>query len=151
MNTLKSCVRFAKFLAFTLSLLIFCFPTVAMADTYTNPEQTVKNPGSLRQIEIKDGSFNVDTHGYLKEKREIRAVKVSLNPATATGIIDEIVITGPGGKHEFGCPPNQVKQGTDLIQACGGPAILQAGDVQYHAKGHGFGSETVKLEVNFSA
>ncbi len=150
MNTLKSFVRFAKFFAFTLSLLMFCFPTVAMANTCTNPELVV-HPKAFKQITINGGSFDFTTPvGCLEEKEAIRSVTVSLVPPTATGTIDEIVITGPGGKREFGCEPKQVKQGAEVIQACGGPAILEAGDVQYHAKGHGFGAEPVELEVGFS-
>ena len=161
MNTLKSFVRFANFLAFTLSLLIFCFPTVAMAEVITpdvcqNPKTAGNNSQPFRSIQINDGKFNVCSQGYLKEKKEIRSVKVALNPASATGTIDKIIIGIPGpekkfSKIEFGCPSNTIKEGTDLIQTCGGPAILEAGLVEYQAQGHGFGAEPVQLKVKFSA
>jgi hypothetical protein len=76
---------------------------------------------------------------------------VSLEPSTATGRIDKIEITGSGGKREFVCMPGKVHQGTNLIELCGGPAILEAGDVRYQAQGSGFGTEPAILKVEFKS
>lgn len=144
-------MQLAKFLAFALSVFIFCFPTAAMADTCTSPENPVM-PQPLRQIQIDNGSFNVDTNiRCLKESKRIDTAVVSLKPSTATGRIDKIEITGSGGKREFGCVPSKVQQGTNLIELCGGPAILEAGDVRYQAQGSGFGTDPVMLSINFKS
>ncbi|MEG4245816.1 MULTISPECIES: hypothetical protein [unclassified Microcoleus] len=151
MNSMKQPIRLAKFLAFALSVLMFCFPTAAMADTCTSSENPVI-PQPLRQIKIDNGSFNVDTNiRCLKESKRIDTAVVSLEPSTATGIIDKIEITGPGGKREFGCMASKVQQGTNLIELCGGPAILEAGDVRYQAQGSGFGTEPAILSINFKS
>ncbi|MFP4409972.1 hypothetical protein [Coleofasciculus sp.] len=155
MNSLKKSIHLAMILAFALSFIMFCFPTVAMADTCTNPGNPVPNPTvpfDGRMIHVENGKFDVDTQvRCLNKPKVIRAAIVSLYPATATGSIDQIVITGPNGKREFGCTPRKVVQGTDLIAACGGPAVLEAGDVRYQAQGSGFGEEPVKLGITFSS
>ncbi len=144
----------AKMFALAISLLVFCFPTVAMADTAScTSTDTVKHPGTpFRMITINNGSFKVDTGvKCLNKPRTIRAAIVSLFPATATGSIDKLVITDPQGNPEFGCEPRKVVQGTDLIGACGGPAVLEAGDIRYEAQGSGFGEGEVHLGITFSS
>ncbi|WP_156481641.1 hypothetical protein [Anabaena sp. 4-3] len=152
MNSLKKFMGWAKILtfAFALSCLMFCFPTGAMADS-CSPGAYPIGGSPFKTIKIQGGSFEVATPvACLTERRVIRAVTVSLKPETATGSIDTIVITGPGGKREFGCVDQKVKNGTNLIKACGGTAVLEPGDTIYSAKGSGFGSEPVNLQVNFS-
>jgi hypothetical protein len=103
-------------------------------------------------IPINNGSFQVDTGiKCLGQPKVIRSAIVSVIPENAVGSIDSIIITGANGKREFGCTPSKVKQGTNLIRACGGPAVLESGDVRYEAKGSNFGSEPVRLGINFSS
>jgi hypothetical protein len=73
-------------------------------------------------------------------------VIVSL-PDSETGKIDNIVITGSEGQREFGCAGLQVTNGTDLVQECGGPAVLKAGQTTYEAKGSDFAPNP---DVSFS-
>ena len=81
---MKKPMQLAKFLAFALSALMFCFPTAAMADTCTSAENPVI-PQPLRHIKINNGSFNVDTNiRCLKESKRIDTAVVSLEPSTAT-------------------------------------------------------------------
>jgi hypothetical protein len=154
MSSWKKFMGWAKILtvAFALSLLMFCFPTTAMAFSCT-PGEPVVNPGSpFKEITIPHGgSFDVNTGIVcLAGSRAIRAVTVSLQPTNVTGKIDEIIITGPNGR-EFGCNPGTVSNGLNLINTCGGPAILEAGDTVYSAKGSFSGSSPVKLKVEFSS
>ncbi|WP_333436273.1 hypothetical protein [Microcoleus sp. D2_18a_D3] len=81
---MKKIMRLAKLLAFALSFLIFCFPTAAMADTCSSPENPVI-PQPLRYIKIDNGSFNVDTNiRCLKESKRIDTAVVFLEHSTAT-------------------------------------------------------------------
>ena len=71
----------------------------------------------------------------------VRKAILSL-PKEETGSIDSIVITGPDGQRIFGCQNIKVENGTDLIKACGGPAVLQPGpNTTYQAVGSNFGPE----------
>jgi hypothetical protein len=152
MNSLKKSMGWAKVLtfAFALSCLMFFFPTTAMAGSCSGVPVTPGSP--FKTITIRDGSFSVQTPPICLSRPEvIRSVKVSLTPSTATGNIDSIIITGPEGKREFGCNPQAVKQGTNLIRACGGPAVLDTGDTIYMATGSGFTGDRVQLTVNFSS
>ena len=142
MNPLKMFINPAKILAFALSFLIFCFTTGAMAvpNTFATLIITEKAP-------ITGGKFSINTTTTpLPAKTVIRSAKISL-AAGETGTINKIKITGPNGL-EFGCQDIQVKNGVDLIKACGGPAVLEAGGaITYVAEGSSF---SPKLNTNLT-
>ena len=149
MNSLKMFRNPAKILAFALSFIIFCFTTGAIAapSTFATLIITEKAP-------ITGGKFSINTTTTpLPAKTVIRSAKISL-AAGETGTINKIKITGPNGL-EFGCQDIQVKNGVDLIKACGGPAVLEAGGaITYVAEGSGFATKpntnlTVVLSDDF--
>ncbi|HLO85443.1 MAG TPA: hypothetical protein VK203_10630 [Nostocaceae cyanobacterium] len=134
MNLLKKLIHSAKFWAVTfscLSFLTFCFPATATAGTKLLVDQIQECAF------INGGSFSVDKTGDVPLTTVITSAILSL-PANETGIIESIVITGPDGQREFGCENIKVKNGTDLIKACGGNAFLKAGKTNYKAKGSNF-------------
>ncbi|WP_414623426.1 hypothetical protein [Calothrix sp. CCY 0018] len=118
-----------KILAICAVLILGLFAPAAMADA---------NMGVLKSIPIQGGSFKVNPVQHINHQETIRSAVVALEPANETGTIDAIVITGPNGKREFGCSGLKVKDGTDLIQSCGGPAVLEPGETSYMAMGSGF-------------
>jgi len=128
---LKKSLSLVNICALAISLAILCFPAVAMADAENFTQKVEKT------IMVQNGSFAVKVTGDVKESKMIRSVIVSL-PDSETGTIENIAITGSGGQREFGCAGLQVKNGTDLIQECGGPAVLEAGKTTYEAKGIDF-------------
>jgi hypothetical protein len=132
MNSLKKPMRLAKIWALALSFLMLCFPAVAMAATGSFTEAVEES------IMITGGSFNVNLPGPVPMPITIRSAVVSLPPGE-TGTVNQIVITGPDGKREFGCQNIKVQNGTDLIKECGGSAVLQAGKTIYEAQGSDFG------------
>ena len=147
MNSLKKSMHWAKVLtfAFALSCLMFFFPTTAMAAS-CGP-----TPGTIfKQIPVNQGSFDYSVNNQVRSPVVVRSVNVCLEPPTATGKIDMITIIGPDGIPEFGCRPEAVNQGTNLIRACGGPAVLKPGDTIYMAQGSGFTPDRVRLTVNLS-
>ncbi len=146
MNSLKKSVRLAKILVVALSFLILCFSTPALADTINLTDAAAKD--LLESIQITKGKFSVDVKAKVPGQITVRRAVVSL-PSGETGKINKIVITGPNGKREFGCQGIQVKDGTDLIKACGGPAVLEAGKTSYIAEGSDFGpNPDAKLKVD---
>ncbi len=149
MNFLKKSLGKIKILALSLSFLSFlilCFPTAAMA------APTVKIDGNwvhiTEKVEIRDGGFKIDLPTEVP--RNVVIVEADLSfpdgPSGETGTLNMIDIFGPmtwehrrrGGK-EFGCQNIKVKDGTDLIRECGGPAYLNRGAGEYYAAGSGFG------------
>ncbi len=146
MNLLNKSMRLIKILAFALSFIIFCFPTSAMANPSTFATLII-----TEQASIVGGKFSVDTTTEpLPSTTVIRSAKLFL-PAGETGTINKIKITGPNGI-EFGCQDIKVKNGIDLIKACGGPAVLEAGGaINYVAEGSDFGPKpNSKLRVVLS-
>lgn len=146
MNSLKKSMRLTKILAFALSFLVFCFSTevIAAPSTLATLIITEKAP-------ITEGKFSIDTTTTpLPDKTVIRSAKLFL-PAGETGTINKIKITGPNGL-EFGCQDIKVKNGVDLIKACGGPAVLEAGGaITYVAEGSGFAPKlNTKIKVVLS-
>ena len=126
MNSLRKFVSSVKVLAVTLVLLLSFFSSAAMADEATC---IVRGP-----ITIENGSFDYSKTRDVNEFT-VRSAIVSL-PVGESGTIDSIKITGPDGKPELGCPTvKDVKNGTDLIPACGGPVVLKTGETIYAAKG----------------
>ncbi|ACC83391.1 hypothetical protein [Nostoc punctiforme] len=146
MNSLKKSMRLTKILAFALSFLIFCFSTEAIAAPSTPPTLIITEKAT-----ITGGKFSIDTTTPpLPATTVIRSAKLFL-PAGETGTINKIKITGPNGL-EFGCQDIKVKNGVDLIKACGGPAVLEAGGaITYVAEGSGFAPKlNTKLKVVLS-
>lgn len=140
MNSLKMFIKPAKILAFALSLLVLCFTTTAMAVPNTFATLII-----TEKAQITDGKFSIDTTTQpLPAKTVVRSAKLFL-PSGETGTINKIRITGPNGV-EFGCQDIKVKDGVDLIKACGGPAVLEAGGaITYVAEGSDFAP---KLNTN---
>ena len=138
MKSLKKFIQTAKVLAFTLLLVISCFPTAAMALSVPKAGDFLGLPQS---VPIVDGSFDVSVPGTLKEDTRIGSAVISLPPGGENGVIEEILITGPNGIKEYGCQNQPVKTGSDLIMECGGPAYLLKGSTTYRAKGSGFKPE----------
>ncbi|MEH2160898.1 MAG: hypothetical protein V7K38_07585 [Nostoc sp.] len=146
MNSLKMFINPAKVLAFALSLFIFCFPTAAMAVPNTLATLIITEAAT-----IDGGKFSINTTtNPLPAKTVIRSAKLFL-AAGETGTINKIKITGPNGL-EFGCQDIRVKDGVDLIKACGGPAVLEPGGaLTYVAEGSGFAPKLkTKLKVVLS-
>ncbi len=137
-----------KFFAFTLALFILFSSNVAIASQ-------IPTPFPLK-IDISGGTFSVDTKEIdspLTDKVVVRRAILSL-PSDQKGTINSIQITAPTvakpeGGLIFGCNNIKVKDGTDLIKACGGPAeLLPGGKLRYKAEGSGFDpNETVSFEV----
>lgn len=146
MNSLKKSMRLAKVLAFTLSFLIFCFSTAAMAatDTFTEVVQ--------ESVQFTNGMFNVNKTGDVSSKTTITSAVVSLS-GSENGTIDSIEIIGPNGETEFSCKHIKVSNGTNLITNCGkGKANLAKGSTTYVAAGSGFNPNTSgTLKVNLSS
>ena len=143
MNSLKKSMRLTKILAFALSFLVFCFSTEAIAAPSTLATLII-----TEKAPITEGKFSIDTKTPtpLPDKTVIRSAKLFL-PAGETGTINKIQITGSNGL-EFGCQDIKVKNGVNLIKACGGPAVLEAGGViTYVAEGSGFAP---KLNTNLT-
>ena len=138
MKSLKKFIQTAKVLAFTLLLVISCFPTAAMALSLPKVGDFLGLPQS---VPIVNGSFDVSVPGVLKEDTRIGSAVISLPPGGERGIIEEIIITGPDGKIEYGCKNQPVTTGSNLILECGGPAYLLQGSTTYRAKGSGFAPE----------
>jgi hypothetical protein len=138
MKSLKKFIQTAKVLAFTLLLVISCFPTAAMALSLPEVGDFLGLPQS---VPIVNGSFDVSVPGVLKEDTRIGSAVIILPPGGETGVIEKIIITGPDGKIEYGCEDQPVQTGSDLIMECGGPAYLIKGATTYTAKGSGFEPE----------
>ncbi|MBD2666021.1 hypothetical protein [Richelia sinica] len=148
MNFLKKSISLAKIFAFALSLLIFFGASTGTANAASGQFfDTISEC-----VPVINGSFNVNLPGPVDNTTIIRSALVSLVPSGQSGLINSIVITGPDGSREFGCVNTKVQSGTDLIRACGGPAILEAGNTTYEAKGTNFGpSSKIKFCVNLSS
>jgi hypothetical protein len=154
MNLQKKTTLLVKFFAFSLSFFLFINVAPAIAGVIPTPFPL--------SADIKSGNFSVDTKDVpnkLPAKAVVRRAVLIL-PDGEFGTIKSIKITGSktaGSPTEniFGCANTNVKNGTDLIKACGGPAEIPAGDpsglggkFRYQAEGTGFGpNPNVKFEV----
>lgn len=138
MKSLNKFIQTAKVLAFTLLLVISCFPTAAMALSLPKVGDFLGLPQS---VPIVNGSFDVSVTGELKEDTRIGSAVISLPPGGETGLIEQIIITGPDGRIEYGCQNQPVTSGSNLIMECGGPAYLLQGSTTYKATGSGFKPE----------
>lgn len=129
----------ANVFAVAFSFLLFFFPATAMADS--SPIMRAMEEIISKSAPIKGGILKVDRSTDIPSPGgTVRKAVLSL-PDGETGTIDSIVITGPGEVREFGCSGLKVQNGTDLIKACGGPAVLKPGPTTYQASGSNFGPE----------
>ena len=147
MNLLQNWMRSVKIVGLTLSFLsslMILFSTPAMADTGTVLDAITEC------VTVNNGVFSVNVPAPVPQDITIRSAVVSLPPGQS-GTLKEITITGPDGVREFGCVNIKIKDGTDLIKSCGGPAVLKAGCTDYLARGVDFGPLTkTKFCVNLS-
>jgi hypothetical protein len=143
MNSLKMSIPVAKIFAVVVACFLLCFPTTVIAAPMTLGALVFTSPAVSTDF---DGNFKVDALKVpLPADVTVRRAILSLPPGE-TGKISNIEITNPTGL-TFGCKNIKVKDGIDLIQACGGPAALKTGgDVTYTAKGGCF-SPGIKFSV----
>jgi hypothetical protein len=140
--------RATKIVTLAVLLLLVCFTSTAMAAGNT--------VDLMKKIPIKGSTFEYSRTipNNPSETLTIRSARVTLLPATATGTLDSIVITGPDGR-EFGCTGVKVTNGINLIKSCGGPATLKAGGATtYAVKGSNFGPEsetTISVQLSSEA
>jgi hypothetical protein len=145
MNLVQNLFRTASILVITLIFSVCLFAPVAMAAMGMPAIDSL-----FKSVLIKEGKFSF-SRDNINVPSDIRIGKaiVSLPPGE-TGKIDEISIVGPAGKI-FGCRNIKIKNGTDLIIACGGPAYLKAGSTTYKAIGSNFQPKSsVKFGVELS-
>jgi len=142
MNSLKKFIQTAKILAFTLLLVILCFPTAAMAQGYND------FLGLPEKVCVLDGSFDVNKTDDLAKDTRVDSATINLL-VDGSGIIDELLILGPEGKDdiEYQCSNIQVRNNLDLIRECSGPAYLKKGKTTYQAKGSDFVPEDNILKI----
>jgi hypothetical protein len=126
----------------TFGFLLCVVSSAAMADT--------ANCIKEGPVSIRNGRFSVSTESKVPQDFIVRSAIVSL-PDGVTGTIDEINISalpskseiGSAQRVEFGCSSiKNVKNGTNLIKVCGGPAVLKAGNTSYQAQGSDFPSDS---------
>lgn len=121
MNTIKNSMRLAKIFAFALSVVIFFFPSVAMATTIHPPCTNFDN-GGVSKTEI-----------FPILPGQTKILKGEVTELTDNSIVlDALYITDAfDGRPKYYCPnaPFTVKQGDDLIGKCGGgdPADFEEG------------------------
>jgi hypothetical protein len=151
MNLKRISIQLAKILSLALSVILFMNASPAVASVIPTPFPLTAN--------VKGGSFTVDTKEVknpLTSKAVVRRAILIL-PDGEFGTIKSIKITGRKKAGEpiqnlFGCVNTNIKNGTDLIKACGGPAeipdLSKLETFQYQAEGTGFGpNPNIKFEV----
>ncbi len=135
---MKKSLILASLFAIAVSFLTFFFPATAMADAGA---PSAKTTDIFKSISVKDGTFGVQRKRVIETTEPVRSAIVSL-PDAETGVIESIQIVNiaPDGHEEieFGCSNLKVKNKTDLIASCGGPAILKPGLTVYRASGKDF-------------
>ena len=145
MKLLTKLMLWANIFAFATSILIFCFPTSAMADTSADNNALIKAIGE--KVRVVNGKFSVKTPPPGKKPTIIPSPGITIGsaivslPKGETGTIDKLVITRKDGAQEireFGCSNLKIQNGTDLIQSCGGLAALKPGETIYEAQGSDF-------------
>jgi len=125
MSTIKNSMRLAKICAFALSVVIFCFPTVAMAASV-----------DLCECFGFDGGFDFSVPASVPIDATVNSVIVSKLGEGETLEIDKIEITNQNGGVEYNCSqaPFSIADGDDLIAKCAsGPAMLSSGPATYTA------------------
>ncbi|WP_013320960.1 hypothetical protein [Gloeothece verrucosa] len=137
MNLLNKSLIWANVFAIAISFVTFFFPATAMADVGVPSAKDI-----FKSIAIQNGTFKLQRERVLDMAEPVRSAIVAL-PDGETGMIEliQIVNVSPNGQQEieFGCSNLKVKNKTDLIQSCGGPAILKPGLTIYRASGKDFG------------
>jgi hypothetical protein len=152
MNFTKILARLGKVFALALSILLFISSMPAMATVIPIPFPLTAT--------VKNGNFSVSPK---QAKNPLPAGKLVVRraililPDGEFGTIKSIKITGERQddstvQNLFGCSNINVRNGIDLIKACGGPAELlgidKLKDLRYQAEGTGFGpNPNIKFEV----
>ncbi|WP_293123613.1 hypothetical protein [Microcoleus sp. bin38.metabat.b11b12b14.051] len=131
--------NYAVFLSCILAMTVFFTGGIALAASSGDYRVSFAVPDDITEtIYITGGKFTVDLKAIpVPNNLTVRSAVVTL-PAREIGILNSISIIGPDGSSEFGCVNTRVRNGTDLIKACGGPAVLKAGNTQYTAEGSDF-------------
>ncbi|MEO1375135.1 MAG: hypothetical protein AAFW70_12605 [Cyanobacteria bacterium J06635_10] len=135
MNTIKNSMRLAKIFAFALSVVIFCFPTVAMAAGFSNY-------GDLTAFSVdvsSDGEFelNVPNIEVTQTERIDAAISV-FKEVEGHGVIDYLTITKNGVTEPvFSCGPMFVENTENLLDYCYASEgiSLEPGQYTYTAQG----------------
>lgn len=145
MNAQVLFARLTKAFALALSILLFFSSAPAMAKVICTNAELVAT--------VTNGSFKVSTPllpNPLTGKATVRRAILVL-PDGEFGTIKTIKISGKLRQSDgtlvdanvFGCNNTNVRNGTDLIKACGGPAVIPDNttleEFQYQAEGIGFG------------
>jgi hypothetical protein len=145
MNAHVVLARLSKTFALVLSILLFFSSGPAMAKVICTNADLVAT--------VTNGSFKVSTpliKNPLDKQTTVRRAILVL-PEGEVGTIKSIKISGKIKKSDgtladanvFGCVNTNVKNGIDLIKACGGPAVIPdqttLEEFQYQAEGIGFG------------
>ena len=132
-----------SYLVKTITIISICLVTFALFPTIASAKMCmIEGPAA-----IQNGTFTVTTKSDIPAFT-VRSAIVYL-PEEVSGDIDSINITGPDNKPEFGCVNIKgVTNGTNLISACGGPAVLKAGNTLYQAKGSNFApGDQIKFSI----
>lgn len=139
--------RLAKIFALVLSIFFFFSSEPAMAKLIC-PQTQINGQVVDLAATVKNGSFTLDAtfDNPLPSEANVRRAILVL-PDAEVGTIKSIEITGTAADGSttplFGCINTNVRNGTDLIKACGGPAKLPNKDtltkLRYKAEGIGFG------------
>lgn len=138
MKSLQKLWQSVSLLLVCLSLVIFGFATSAIASIQVADAPCIFGKEFiLCEAQITGGEFTVKAPASVPGPITVRSAVLSL-PDDETGKITKIVITGPDNQREFGCENINVKNGTNLIKECGGPAVLKPGDTLYIAAGNNF-------------
>lgn len=104
-------------------------------------ENQITDISDIREkVKVENGTFSFKDTQKIPSARIEKAI-IDL-PKNEKGTIDNLSIIGPDNQTEFGCQNIDVVNGTDLIQACGGPANLKAGKTTYKASGSNFRPES---------
>ena len=140
MSLQKISVLLTKTIAFVLSVFLFLSTMPALAASM-GPRVITAEIGS-------DGQFSINIPMTMPVDKVIRSAVLDLQ-SSGSGIIESIQIkdnnppeSNPSGLI-FGCVNLRVKDKTNLIKSCGGPAKLQSSTkYSYVANGSGFKPNT---------
>lgn len=129
-NTIKNSMRLAKIFAFAVSVVIFFFPSVAMADSFSYDEITKKFC-----VDVYNGRFSLDKSNIPVYGEDVVAALIT----KGQGILDDLEIDDSSGNKELACKNFSVKPGVDVLKDCGTSDVrLNYGQYTYKATGHDF-------------
>lgn len=134
-NAIKNSIHLAKIFAFAVSIVIFFFPTVAMADSFSSFGKL-----TAFSVDINNGNLNLNIPGIqVKETEDIVAAVSLFKTVEGKGKIDTLKITKDDGTVALNCAPFNVNRTEDLLKSCGTSNIkLTDGYYRYEATGHDF-------------